>query len=141
MSRTRFARDMFFCGNSAEETAEALVQLLCHRTQFSTYMLDILQQLVQSTNLSQTSVHPISFKQHPFCPKDIELPQDNSGCCYLLVSSQDATATYIGQTGNLPECLHQHNSGYGSNQTQSHLLQPWILFGYIVSFGGSRQKF
>ena len=130
----------FFCGNTPEQTANALLQVLRQNTQFTGYMLDLLHQLVASTGLSETFAPTISLKQHPFWPKDIQLPQDSSGCCYLLISCQDPTATYIGQTRNLPEQLRQHNSGCGSNQTQSLLLQPWALFGYVVGFGGSVQK-
>ena len=140
LSQTHFAKDIYFCNNSPEDTADALLQVLSQRTQFTAYMQGLLNQLIASTGLDKSIDHTISLEDHPFRLKDIPLPQDTTGCCYLLVSCPQPTVTYIGQTKNLPERLRQHNSGCGSNQTQSAMLCPWALFGYVVGFGGSTEK-
>jgi len=53
------------------------------------------------------------------------------------VSCSNPTVTYIGETGNLPERIDAHNSGYGSHQTQSRYLRPWAVLAYVVGFGGN----
>ena len=45
LSRTHFAENIFFCGNTPEETADSLLQVLYQNTQFTGYMLDLLQKL------------------------------------------------------------------------------------------------
>ena len=73
---------------------------------------------------------------HPFRPKDVLLPEDPSGYCYILLSLQDGHTSYIGQTMKLVVQLNQHNLGFGSNQTSDPHLHPWALLAFVCSFGG-----
>ena len=42
--------------------------------------------------------------------------------------------TYIGQTKRLVQCLHEHNSHYGSQGTSDYRLRPWALLAYVTGF-------
>jgi len=77
---------------------------------------------------------------HPYQPCDIPLPRDVTGFCYLLVSTQNWSTTYIGETSDLHERLKRHNSGLGSKQTSPLHLRPWALVAYVAGFMNSREE-
>jgi predicted GIY-YIG superfamily endonuclease len=73
----------------------------------------------------------------PFRPIDIQLPQEGSGYCYIIVSLQDMGTTYIGQALSLVNRLNQHNRGIGSLQTLDQRLRPWSLISFVCGFDGN----
>jgi predicted GIY-YIG superfamily endonuclease len=139
LSRTCFAKDIWFVGEP-NQTAETLWKVLQHTTQYTTYTCCLLDSIIKGGDLTRNSVPVVDQMCHPFRPIDVPLPQNNSGCSYLLVSCRNPMVTYIGETGNLPERIDAHNSGYGSHQTQSHYLRPWAILAYVVGFGHSIKK-
>lgn len=77
----------------------------------------------------------VEDSRHYLRPNDIPLPEAGNGCCYLLVSTKNLHATYIGQTMRaLATRIHEHNSGCGSEQTRSPLLIPWGLLAFVTEF-------
>ncbi len=142
LSRTHYAKDIHFVGE-ARETANALASLLGTSSQYSEYMCHILERLCHLTE-TELPNRIVDQTLHPFCPADVEIPSDISGFCYILISLQDMTSTYIGETRNLIRRLREHNSGLGSKQTASQFKRPWALLAYVVGFDSddiSRQNF
>ena len=133
LSRTHFAKDIYFVGDP-RQTSAALADLLCSRSQYSEYIFHLLQQFAGS---SSNNVPLVDMTLHPFHIMDVELPQDNSGFVYILVSVKDRKTTYIGQTKNLVRRLKQHNSGFGSSSTADEFLRPWALLAYVAGFDAS----
>ena len=139
LSRTHYAKDVIFVG-SKRETVDALAAVLKQRSQYSEYIYHLLAQLAttdQQTGLS--SCVQVSIENHPFRPVDVEIPYDNTGYCYLLVSMRQSNVTYIGQTNNIRRRLREHNSGYGATQTRDERLRPWALLTLVCGFDGDRQ--
>ena len=59
------------------------------------------------------------------------IPTDNTGCVYCLVSVRNKDNIYIGQTEYLAQRLIQHNSGRGSRSTEDIQNRPWAVASYI----------
>ena len=138
LSRTRFAKQIFFVGDP-RRTAETLLNVLKTFTQFTKYICELLNNLIEANESTSSAnlAHPLppfSLQDHPFRPIDVEIPSDNTGVCYILISCRNKAVTYIGQMQNLLERLDQHNSRYGSIQTAPVELQPWGLLAYVVGF-------
>jgi hypothetical protein len=98
-------------GRGREETLweAAQVIVLLSRTRRASYINYLLKSLCRGKD----SKGPYVIDQtlhHPFRPKDIQLPQANDYCCYMLVSLSDPSNTYIGQTDNLRRRINDHNS-------------------------------
>jgi predicted GIY-YIG superfamily endonuclease len=74
----------------------------------------------------------------PFRPIDIQLPQEGSGYCYIIVSLQDMGTTYIGQALSMVNRLNQHNQGISSLQMSDPRLHPWSLISFVCGFDGNR---
>lgn len=135
LSRTFTARDIIFVGDT-EDTVRALATLIQMRTQYTEYISHLLRNLCGETigdNIVVIRNHLI-----PFRPIDIQLPQEGSGYCYIIVSLQDMGTTYIGQTMSLVNRLNQHNRGAGSRQTADPNLRPWSLISFVCGFDGDR---
>jgi predicted GIY-YIG superfamily endonuclease len=140
LSRTKRAADTIFVGDSPESTIATLTATLQRTTQYTRYICYLLEALTRAENDDANPVTLVDQQNHPFQPIDIELPMDNSGCCYILVSCRDTSVTYIGETSNLPARIDAHNSGHGSHQTHSEYLRPWAVLAYVVGFEGSVAK-
>jgi predicted GIY-YIG superfamily endonuclease len=121
---------MIFVGTK-EETTQALADLLQIRSQYSDYICYVLNQLTCCQNYP-TIIDQV--KMHPFRPVDVQLPTNISGYVYILVSLQDHSSTYIGETHDIRKRLQQHNSGNGAKVTAQQLLRPWALLGYVCGF-------
>jgi predicted GIY-YIG superfamily endonuclease len=132
LSRTRKAADLIFVGDK-DDTADALVKVLSQRSHFTDYICHILERF------SGQDCPVIDITHYPFRPIDVDLPHDNTGFVYLLVSLRDSQSTYIGQTLNLFARLHQHNSGIGSLQTSPATFRPWALYGFVCCFDNDRR--
>ena len=70
-----------------------------------------------------------------YSPVAMQLPENNNGYCYMLLSCKDKKTTYIGQTSNLSRRLREHNSGLGGKQTAPVHLRPWTVVAYVTGFG------
>ena len=69
--------------------------------------------------------------------RDTQLPQDNSGSAYLIISLKTpgtSQGQHIGSTKHLSKRLNQHDTNWGSRQTASSLLRPWALIAYVAGF-------
>ena len=147
LSRTHFAKDIIFVG-SKRSTSEALASLLLKRSQFSDYMDYLLDKLApdaaSAADSRDTTTVGTPFvvdivQHHPFRPIDVQLPQDNSGFVYILVSKKQHEITYIGETSNLAARLDTHNRGAGAATTTDPFLRPWAILAYVCGFEGCRQ--
>ena len=139
LSRTNYARDIIFVG-SKRDTVNSLAAVLTQRSQYSEYISHLLTRL--SGLNEEHAVLPsieIDIAQHPFRPVDVEIPYDNTGYCYLLVSLRETNTTYIGQTNNIRRRLREHNTGYGSVQTTDERLRPWALLTLVCGFQCDRR--
>ena len=147
LSRTNYAKDMYFIGE-AKKTSEALAAVLLKRSQYDEYQAHIIEVLSCRRSAPQPHGAPpivvappiINAPEfYPFRMCDLELPTDNSGFVYLLISLQDRTTTYIGKTTGLAKRLSSHNSAYGkTKQTSANpLLKPWAYYGVVCGFQGN----
>jgi predicted GIY-YIG superfamily endonuclease len=75
-------------------------------------------------------------ENYPFRPIDVQLPQDNSGFVYILVSRKQLEVTYIGETKNLAARFDTHNRGAGAATTTDPHLRPWGILAYVCGFEG-----
>ena len=139
LSRTHSAKDMWLV-REPKETAQILWKVLKHTTQYTTHICSLLDSIMKGGDVTRNGILIIDQLHHPFHLIHVLLPQDNSGCSYLLVSCKNSMVTYIGEMGNLPECIEAHNTGCGSHQMQSCYLHPWAILAYVVGFGFSIQK-
>ena len=133
LSRTNFAKDIILVG-SPDQTANALSAVLQTRSKYTDYICHILDTLSKKNRDPFT----IDLTLHPYRPVDVELPSDDSGYAYMLISLRDQSTAYFGQTKNLRRRLKEHNSGFGSKQTTSSSLRPWALMAFVCGFGGCR---
>ena len=117
LSHTRFAIDIIFVGNP-QETADFLAKVLLRRSQYTDFICHFLEKFQGS----KVTIPELDLGQYPYRPKDFDIPKDDSGFVYLLLSLKDNISMYIGQTRNISRRLRQHNSGYGALQTASHHL-------------------
>jgi len=139
LSRTHYANDIIFVGPPGD-TVNALASVLQQRSQFSEYISHLLCRLSTDANPDGTDAPiEVSFENHPYRPVDVEIPYDNSGYSYLLVSLRHPSVTYIGQTNNIRRRLREHNSGYGARQTSDERLRPWALLTFVCGFEGDRR--
>jgi predicted GIY-YIG superfamily endonuclease len=140
LSRTFLGRNLIFVGDKGD-TIEALVALITKRSQYSDYITHLLGVLC-GRNASGNALAAPVIRNHlmPFRPIDVMLPQDGTGFCYIIVSLQDRSTTYIGQTLSLVRRLNEHNRGTGSNQTASPLKRPWSLVAFVCGFDGDKSR-
>jgi GIY-YIG catalytic domain len=148
LSRTNFAADIYFVGD-AKKTSEALAAILLKRSQYDELQSHIINVLSGRT-LTQDQQHdppvvvapPIidAPKFYPFRMCDLDLPSDDSGFVYLLISLRDRKTTYIGQTQRLAKRLAAHNQAYGAKQTADPTLKPWAIYGVICGFKRDRNE-
>ena len=132
LSRVSYAKDIIFVGDKASNL-RAIKTGLMQRNQYDEYMNHVVMVLESITNKSTMSM-PLYLTRHPFRPKDIPLPIDNTGFVYMLISAVDGGTVYIGETHFLQLRLKQHNSGFGSLQTADPNKRPWTLFAYVSGF-------
>ncbi|KAL3924935.1 MAG: hypothetical protein SGILL_000742 [Bacillariaceae sp.] len=135
LSRVEHARNIIFVGDK-EANIRAVIEGLSKRNQYDDYMNHVVDVLESATSSSRPTM-PLYLERHPYRPKDIPLPVDNTGFVYLLLSAKDGSSIYIGMTHKLSERLKQHNSGFGSLQTSPLPLRPWTLYAYVTGFGNN----
>ena len=128
ISRTRRLEDVIFVGDK-QKTLDMIRRVLLIRSQFAEYTDRVLQVAAGESYDSVRMTHDL----HPYRPRDKKLPYNSIGFCYLIVSSQTWTLTYIGQTEDLNRRIRDHNSGQGARETRGK--GPWLLVAYVVGFG------
>ena len=143
LSRTKYAKDMYFVGDPLEN-AEAMLGVLLKEGQYYRHMNHLLDVMLgrDDRNRPGRPVPPVlTLTHHPFRPIDVPLPADRTGFCYLLVSLREPDAWYIGETVRLGERLNQHNTGIGGAiQTKSLHLRPWALLCFVTGFQGDKNR-
>jgi hypothetical protein len=141
VSRTKFAKDLIFVG-SRPKTLQIICDLIQVQSQYDDFINHVLEALsVQHDLHGRTLQLPrvVHERCHYLRPNDIPLPEAGNGCCYLLVSTKNVQATYIGQTMRaLATRLHEHNTGCGSEQTKSPILIPWGLLAFVTGFNADQ---
>ena len=130
LSRVEQFTSITFVGNR-DTTSRALKMLMSQKSQWSQYISDKLRTL---NIMTQPESRILTFEYHPFRPFYRELPDTMTGFVYLLLSTRSLNHTYIGQTKNLLQRLHQHNSGAGTEYTNDVNLQPWAVLAYVHGF-------
>ena len=140
LSRTFFASDVIFVG-SKEDTLMALTDLIQTRSQYCDYIAHLLDVLCNGSTEDASLQAPVVHNSTlPFRPMDVQLPQEGSGYCYMLVSIRDQKTTYIGQCNSLVERLNLHNRAVGSKQTADSRLRPWSLVAFVCGFEGKKTR-
>jgi GIY-YIG catalytic domain len=142
LSRTFRAQELMFHGNP-QETASVLFAVLGKRTQYDDFMELFLKSVafVPGLEMDIASQPSMAFNQvqdnlHPYRACHVEIPFNNGGFAYMLVSIKNPQVTYIGQCKNLYRRFEQHNSGKGGKTTNQTLLRPWGLLSYVAGFQG-----
>jgi len=141
LSRTPTAKDTIFVGDP-DSVVASLLHTMKRTTQYTHYICSLLDAFVNKGSNQDMAPVPVQFDLalHPYRPIDVALPVDNTGCSYLLVSCKNTSVTYIGETHDLSHRIDCHNSGIGSDQTQSVALRPWAVLAFVVGFDGDRNK-
>lgn len=134
LSRTHFAKDIYFVGDP-DETAKRLWEALLVRSTYDAYLEYVMRQLTnQGASASYRNVIDAPCF-HPCRPIDIGLPQSPDGYVYLLASVHKnyiGKVTYIGQTKNLAKRFKEHQNGTATPQTAG--MGPWVMLAYITGF-------
>ena len=141
LSRTTVGKNTIIVGNRDEAIAH-MWKLLTIGNQWTTYVESVLDRLSingidgDASTTRRSLLHTLDYPSvYPYRVCDIELPSDNSGYVYMLVSLRDFDRTYIGQTENLAARFKQHNSGNGARETRDPYYRPYCLAGYICNLG------
>ncbi len=137
LSRTKLGSNIIFVGNR-HDTVKALASLIRNTNQWMNYMEQILEMACLNSTSNESQISTFHHQQWPFRLCDMPLPQCNTGFVYMLVSTQDYTFSYIGETMNISSRLNDHNSGYGSATTLPLSLRPYALFAYVCGFDGDK---
>ncbi len=115
-----------------------LASLIQMRSQYTKYILHLSQTLCGTlVGGSSLGAPVIQNELILFWPLDIQLPQEGSGYCYIIVLLQDMGTMYIGQALSLVNELNQLNQGIGSLQTWDPRLHLWLLISFVCGFDGN----
>jgi predicted GIY-YIG superfamily endonuclease len=137
LSRTHYAKDIIFVGDP-DETAEALASMLDKDGPYSEYMEYLVRKLVHRSPEQAPSIDLAT--RHPYCAMNVDVPNGNTGFCYLMVSmakGSEGKVTYIGQTPNLVARFEKHKRGAGPSATADPGLKPWAILAYVSGFEGA----
>ena len=138
LSRTHQACDIMFVGESPEHTADVLVEMLFKVSPYTAYMNHVVEQMTNSDTIHIPVIHPLQYL--PYNVRHTIIPTETNGFVYLLMSLQDYSTTYIGQTKNLVIRLNQHNSGIGSHVSANVNLRPWHCIAFVTGFVDNTQQ-
>ena len=137
LSRTRLPHHTYFVTDKPTETARVLYSTLKKTSVFREYLSQLLDRLCGGAPGSLPVVLDNSASMYR--PRDVQVPGDNTGCVYILLSMRDLSTTYIGSTDNLLRRFTQeHNAGRGARQTAPVSLRPWAILAYVTGFNGDR---
>ena len=85
-------------------------------------------------------LHTLAIRNHPYNLEKQQLPTDNTGFVYILISLRTRANLYIGETSHLLRRLAQHNSGHGAKQTRDLRYRPWAILAYVTGFQGNKRE-
>ena len=139
LSRTKLAEDIIFVGDK-RDTVKALSLLIQIPNQWMNYMDNVMELASVNESADDLQVSVFHHQECPFRLCDMQLPTCNTGFVYMLVSLQDTTFSYIGETGNLITRLNQHNSGHGAASTIPSSLRPYAFFAYVSGFNYDKKS-
>ena len=142
MTRTHTLEDIIFVGDR-EETKRALVRSLLKPCRYRRYLNNVIRRLARGDGVVEDGGgmrRCIDLTELPWRPLEYDLPDDDGGYVYLLLSMRSMTDTYTGQTNNLQKRLRTHNAGYGSRGTTSAILRPWGIVGFVTGFTGGKSE-
>ena len=137
LSRTHYAKDIIFVGDPGK-TSEALAAMLDKDGPYTEYMEYLVRKFVRHSPEHVPSIDLTT--RHPYYAMNVEVPNDNSGFCYILAScakGAEGKVTYIGQTPNLVERFKKHKAGAGSRASADPGLKPWAILAYVTGFEGA----
>ena len=137
LSRTHYAKDIIFVGDP-DETAEALASMLDKDGPYSEYMEYLVRKLVHRSPEQAPSIDLAT--RHPYYAMNVDVPNGNTGFCYLMVSmakGSEGKVTYIGQMPNLVARFEKHKRGAGPSATADPGLKPWAILAYVSGFEGA----
>jgi predicted GIY-YIG superfamily endonuclease len=140
LSRTTKGKNTIIVGDP-DRAIEHMWKLLTIGNQWTEYIESLLERLSMNklNEEGNTTMQDSSSFDYdsvfPFRTCDIELPSDNTGYVYMLVSLRDFDRTYVGQTQNISVRLTQHNSGNGARETRDPYYRPYCLAGYMCNMG------
>ena len=138
LSRTHFAKDIYFVGDPSE-TARVLWEALNERSTYDAYLEYLMRKLTDKATADGYRQAIDLPRFHPCRPIDCSLPQDSSGYAYILASVSKGyvgKVTYIGQTKDLAKRYRQHLNGTATDQTADPKLRPWVMLAYVSGFEG-----
>lgn len=132
LSRTQFAKDIYFIGN-ASDTVKSLLQTLQRGNKNLHYINTLLDKLCLD------SAHtPVYHLQSKYCSQDAVVP--TSPGVYILASTKNTNYFYIGESTNLSERLNIHNQGTGPSCTRPSYLRPWGMLGFVTGFQNVQER-
>jgi hypothetical protein len=82
LSRTQFAKDIYFIGN-ADEVVGVLFEALLLGDQYGEYVAYLLDTLCDGATSEDGFTIDQTREVNLFCPKDSSLPFANEHCCYF----------------------------------------------------------
>ena len=132
LSRTNLPKQTYFITKNPKRAALSVYHVLCKRSPLRNYISNLLDRLCGVPSLDAPVV--IDHSESVYRPRDIPIPNDDTGYVYILVSTKTLDHVYIGSCANLLKRFKQHNSGFGAKQTANPSLRPWALLAYITGF-------
>ena len=143
-TRTKNFKDLIWVGEK-EDILGMLIDVLLKENQQTEYIDSIIDHLSVNrqdihdfayTGIGRPYVHEITPRSHCYKLQQQQLPTDNTGVVYMLISMKTHSDLYIGETVNIVNRLRQHNSGIGAKQTRDLRYRPWALLAYVTGFAG-----
>ena len=134
VSRVQNLKDITFLGDK-NTTLLSIKNLLGKSSQWDDYT----ERLVRTASNQDNAVFDMAALS-PFRPRKIELPVGEVGFVYLLVSTRDISACYVGEISNLRRRLLEHNSGKGAFFTNQSHLRPWGVMCFATGFSDCPQS-
>ena len=116
---------------------EHLYGVLCKQNQWTEYMENLINEYSIGPGKNGKGSFVLDIpKVYPFRISDYNLPRENDGYVYMLVSFRSPQKVYIGQTQNLyKRVMCEHNKGKGSGTTSLHEDLPWGVAAYMANLG------
>ena len=113
-------------------------ELITSGTQWTQMMEQILHLVTINGDESEEFTGFLDYPEYfPFRICAAILPSDNTGFIYILISLNDPTFVYIGQTLHL--ILQRHNSGHGAVDTACISNHPHVVAAYISGLAHCNQ--
>ena len=134
-SRTRAGRDTIFVGNR-EATINCLTRLIQMKNQWTDYMDEVLRLTTVNENYDANAIRrPFNVtNSFPYDVSSSNIPTDQTGFVYFVVSLSNIGYTYVGETSSLARRIKQHNSGSNGAIGTPSYNRPYALFAYVCGF-------